>query len=138
MVANTTPIFPLTPDIEWAAAILTANTTKDGSSGTVTLIFTAGADGAFISSIDGQPLGTNTASVARFFLNNGGATTTATNNTLWKNIGLPATTLSETAEMQGVSLPIGVSIPANYRIYATIGTTVAAGWQFTVIGGSYS
>ena len=137
MVANTTPIFPLTPDIEWAAAILTANTTKDGSTGTVTLLFTAGADGAYISSVDGQALGANTASVMRLFLNNGGATTTATNNTLLRNIQLPATALSEVAETQGVSLPLGISIPAGYRLYATIGTTVAAGWQFTVIGGAY-
>jgi hypothetical protein len=137
MVANTTPIFPLTPDIEWAPAITTANITKDGSSGTVTLLFTAGADGAFISSVDGQALGANTASVMRLFLNNGGVTTTAANNTFLRNVGLPTTTLSEVGETLGVSLPLGMPIPAGYRLYATIGTTVAAGWQFTVIAGSY-
>ncbi|MGL5011501.1 MAG: hypothetical protein ACRC6I_16605 [Paracoccaceae bacterium] len=137
MVANTAPIFPLTPDVEFAPVITAANTTKDGSSGTVTLVFTAGADGAYISHIVAQPYGTNVASVARVFLNNGGVTTTATNNALIENVGLPATTLSEIAEMPKVVIPIGFAIPAGYRLYVTIGTTVALGWQFTTIAGSY-
>ncbi len=137
MVQNVDPIFPHIPNVSWTDAITTANTTKDLSSGTVTLAFTAGADGSFVESITGQPLGTNVASLARVFLNNGAATTTATNNTLIGQIGLPAITLSESAEVATVSLAINKAIPAGYRIYIVLGTTVAAGWEFTVWGGDY-
>ena len=137
MVANVNPIFPLTPNVGWTDAITAANTTKDGSSGTVTLAFTAGSDGAFVESITGQPLGTNVASLARVFLNNGNATTTATNNVLIGQIGLPAITNSENAEVASVSLAINRAIPAGYRIYIVIATTVAAGWEFAVWGGNY-
>ncbi|MGL4811897.1 MAG: hypothetical protein ACRCXM_08975 [Beijerinckiaceae bacterium] len=138
MVANTAPIFPLVPDIEFAPVITAANTTKDGSAGTVTLVFTAGADGAYISHIVGLPYGTNIASLARVFINNGGVSTTPANNSYFDQIGLPPTTLSETAEMRKVVLPMGISLPPNHRIYMTIATTVAAGWQFTAVAGSYS
>jgi hypothetical protein len=137
MVQNVDPIFPHIPNVSWTDAILTANTTKDLSSGTVTLAFTAGADGSFVESITGQALGTNVASLARVFLNNGAATTTATNNTLIGQIGLPAITLSESAEVPTVSLAINKAIPAGYRLYIVLGTTVAAGWEFTVWGGDY-
>jgi hypothetical protein len=137
MVANVNPIFPLTPHVSWTDAILTANTTKDLSTGTVTLAFTAGADGSFVERITGQALGTNVASLARVFLNNGAATTTATNNTFIDQIGLPAITLSENSEVAKVSLSINQAIPAGYRLYIVLGTTVAAGWEFTVWGGDY-
>ena len=137
MVANVNPIFPLTPVVGWTDAITAANTTKDGSSGTVTLAFTAGADGSFVESITGQALGTNVASLARVFLNNGAATTTASNNALIGQIGLPAITLSENAEVATVSLTLNRAIPAGYRIYIVIATAVAAGWEFTVWGGNY-
>jgi hypothetical protein len=90
-----------------------------------------------VESITGQPLGTNVASVARVFLNNGAATTTATNNTLIGQIPLNATTLTETSDMPTVSLAINKAIPAGYRLYIVLGTTVAAGWEFTVWGGDY-
>ena len=138
MVQNVDPIFPHIPNVSWTDAILTANTTKDGASGTVTLAFTANAtNGSFVEAITGQALGTNVASLARVFLNNGAATTTASNNTLIGQIGLPAITNSENAEVATVSLTINRAIPAGYRIYITLGTTVAAGWEFTVWGGDY-
>ncbi len=137
MVQNVEPIFPHIPNVSWTDAITAANTTKDGSSGTVTLAFTAGADGSFVESITGQPLGTNVASLARVFLNNGAATTTASNNTYIGQIGLPAITNSENAEVASVSLAVNRAIPAGYRLYITIGTTVASGWEFTVWGGDY-
>jgi hypothetical protein len=137
MVQNVDPIFPHIPNVSWTDAILTANTTKDLSSGTVTLAFTAGADGSFVEGITAQALGTNVASVARVFLNNGAATTTATNNTLIGHFSLPATTLSETTDMAAASWPLNRAIPAGYRLYIVIGTTVAAGWEFTVWGGDY-
>jgi hypothetical protein len=136
MVQNVEPIFPHIPNVGFTDPILTANTAKDGT-GTVNLVFTAGSDGSFVEKIIGQPLGTNTASVARVFLNNGAAPTTATNNSYIGQIGLPGTTNSEVAEIAAVSLTLNIALPASYRLYIVIGTTVAAGWEFTAFGGDY-
>jgi hypothetical protein len=137
MVQNVEPIFPKTPHVSWTDAVLTANTTKDGTAGTVTLAFTAGAYGSFIEKITGMPLGTNIQSVARIFLNNGLTNATAANNSLIDQIDLPAITNIENAGVARVALPLNIAIPAGYRLYIVIGTTVASGWEFTVWGGDY-
>jgi hypothetical protein len=137
MVQNVEPIFPRIPNVSTTDAMTTANTTKDLTAGTIALAFTAGADGAFIESIVGQPLGTNVASLARVFLNNGLTTATATNNMLIGQIGLPAITNSETSEVASVSFAVNRAIPAGWRVYITLATAVAAGWEFTTFGGNY-
>ena len=138
MAANTSPVFALTPLINVGAPITTANTAKDGT-GTVKLIYTAGAAGGYIQKIRFHSCGTNTASVARVFINNGADPTTAANNILYADISLPATTNSEIAQIltAEVELTMGFAIPATYRIYWTIGTTVAAGWQGICVAGDY-
>jgi len=136
MVANTTPIFSALPDVGFSDNITAANTAKDGT-GTVNLVFTAGANGSFLQQMICRPKGTNTASVMRVFLNNGAAPTTATNNSLIGEIGLPAITLSEVAEVSGAGMTFNFAIPAGYRIYVTLGTAVAAGWQATLFAGDY-
>jgi hypothetical protein len=135
MAANIDPIFPLTPKVAFGT-LQTANTAKDGT-GTVVLICTAGANGAFVEDIRAQATGTNTASVLRIFLNNGATNTTATNNTLWYEVSLPATTLSEVAGQTVTLITLNRAIPATYRLYATIGTTVAATWAVTCASGDY-
>lgn len=147
MAQNTTPIFPLSPINTWvsgAAATagtpgLTANTAKDAASGTIYgPIFTAKAvDGSRLDFIKVRSLGTNVATVIRIFINNGSATTTAANNTLYLERTLNATTVSEVAEQPDIILPLGISLAAGYRIYATFGTAVAAGFHLTAIGGDY-
>ena len=147
MAQNTNPIFPLTPVNSWvsgAAATagtpgLTANTSKDAASGTIYgPIFTGKAvDGSRLDFIKVRALGTNVATVIRIFINNGSATTTAANNALYIERSLPSTTVSETSEQPDIIVPMGISIPAGYRIYATFGTAVAAGFHLTAIGGDY-
>lgn len=147
MAQNTNPIFPLTPVNSWvsgAAATsgtpgLTANTTKDLSSGTnYGPIFTGKAvDGSRLDFIKVRPLGTNVATVIRVWINNGSATTTAANNALYLERTLNSTSVSETAENSDIILPLNISLPAGYRIYATFGTVVAAGFHLTAVGGDY-
>lgn len=147
MAQNTNPIFPLTPVNSWvsgAAATagtpgLTANTAKDAASGTIYgPIFTGKAvDGSRLDFIKVRALGTNVATVIRIFINNGSATTTATNNALYIERSLFSTTVSETSEQPDIIVPMGISIPAGYRIYATFGTAVAAGFHLTAVGGDY-
>ena len=145
MTANTQPIFPLTPKVSWAT-LTTANTAKDGT-GTVVTVFTAGADGSRIDQIKVRALGTNVATVMRFFVNNGSTNATAANNSLIHEATIAATTLSETAALVDNNITISANttetippipyLPAGYKLNVTIGTTVAAGLQVTVHGGDY-
>lgn len=147
MAQNTNPIFPLIPVNSWVSGAaanaatpgVTANTTKDLTSGTIYgPIETAGAvEGSRLDFIKVRALGTNVATVIRIWLNNGAATGTAANNTLYLERTLSATTVSETAELPDIILPLNISLAAGYRVYATFGTAVAAGFHLTAIGGDY-
>lgn len=149
MPANTSPIFPLTPNLGAMNVLLTTAMTNtkafDGTdtAGTaLALVYTAGANGSRVDTITvrltstngATASGTTAATVIRFWINNGAANTTATNNQLqtWE-VAIPATTV--TALATG-TLPYynvfalsqnadGISLPASYRIYA--GNTVAIG-----------
>jgi len=146
MAANTSPIFPLTPVVTWVSGTgatagtpgLAANTTTDLTSGTIYgPIQTAGANGARCDALKVRPLGTNVATVMRIWINNGSATATAANNVLFMERTLSATTVSQTSELADILVPMNVSIPAGYKIYATFGTAVAAGFHIATMGGDY-
>jgi hypothetical protein len=145
MATNTTPIYSSAAQVSWnPAVLLTANTAKDGT-GVVSSIFTAGADGARVERIRAKALGTNVATVLRIFINNGGATSVAANNVLYAEVTLPATTLSESASLLQIELPnitdttaFPIVLPAGYVLTATIGTTVAAGYDVIAVGSTYT
>jgi hypothetical protein len=134
---NTQPIFTASADTQWSVSAVTANTTKDLTSGTISLVFTAGSNGGYVQRLRFRALGTNVATVARVFINNGATTATASNNALWDEISLAATTLSETSALSTYEIPLNFALPAGYRLYVTLGTAVAAGYTITCIGGKY-
>ena len=134
---NTQPIFTASGDTQWSVSAVTANTTKDLTTGTSYLAFTASASGGYVQRLRFRALGTNVATVARIFINNGSTTATQANNALWDEISLPATTLSETSALSTYEIPLNFALPAGYRIYVTLGTAVAAGYTITCIGGKY-
>lgn len=140
MAANTSPIFPLTPHIEWGAtALATANTAKDGT-GIVMTVFTGQANGGRVDFLKVRSIGTNGATVLRIFINNGLTNATPANNVLWHETTIPATTLSEVAQLADTLIPLGIdglSIPNGYKINLTIGTTIAAGLMCSGVGGDY-
>lgn len=136
MAANTSPIFPVAGVVAWGK-LTTANTAKDGT-GTVATIFTADAtNGGRVDTVKCRALGTNVATVLRIFINNGSTNGTDTNNALYMERTLAATTLSEVAELADYEIPLNLVLPAGYKINVTLGTTVAAGWQITGVGGKY-
>jgi len=147
MAQNTNPIFPLVPVNTWVSGAaanaatpgVTANTTTDLTSGTIYgPIFTGKAvDGSRLDFIKVRALGTNVQTVVRVWINNGSATGTAANNVLYLDRTLSSTTVSQTSELPDIILPLNISIPAGYRIYATFGTAVAAGFHLTAVGGDY-
>ena len=121
-------------------AITAAANDYTGISANNSLVFTAGADGARIERLKFTPTGTNVATVARIYVNNGSVNTTATNNTLIGEITLPATTASAVAALISPEfmMPGGaMAIPATWRIYVGLATAVAAGWVITPVAGQY-
>lgn len=146
MAANNNPIFVKEPQINWgstdgdggsAGALKTANTAKDGT-GTVLTVFTADAtNGSFIQKVRFRPAGTNASTVARIFINNGSTNGTASNNVLFTEITLSATTGSETGALQEYEVPLNIPLPAGYKILVTLGTTVSNGYFVSAIGGKY-
>ena len=145
MPANTNPIFALRGGIAWSANVTAANTTLDGASGTVSYLnvgggpaFVAGTDGTFVPGVQFTPKGANVASLARLFINNGGVETTGANNCLIRELLLPATALSQTAPQPPVFAPLGFILPSGYKVFWTLATAVATGWQASMVVGEYS
>lgn len=136
MAVTALPIFAQTPIFTVGATVTTANTAKDGT-GTVVLVYTAGVNGSRIDAIKVRSTGTAVATVLRVFINNGAANTTATNNSLYVEATIAATTLSEVAATADNVIAMNISLPASYRVYVTIGTTVAVALQVSAVGGDY-
>lgn len=145
MSANNNPIFPNKQNVSWGK-VLTANTATDGTGSQVT-VFTAGINGSKIDQIKVRALGTNVATVLRFFINNGSDNSIASNNSLAHELAIAATTLSQVAALPDVDVTIpkntgevAVPIPylaPGYKINVTVGTSIAAGLQITVHGADY-
>ena len=137
---NSLPIYTRIADVQWSVSANTANTTVDSTTGASYQCFSADTtQGGYVQRIRFRTLGTNlAATVARVFINNGGTTATASNNTLWDEITLPATSVTQTAAQANYELPLNMALPPNYRLFITLGTAPnAAGWIATVIGGKY-
>lgn len=142
MAANINPIFPLTPNMGVMNALLSTAMTNtkayDGTQAAGTAMvhcFTAGTDGARLDKIvvrltstnGATASGTTSATVVRFWANNGSVNTTATNNQLLGEVAIPATAVVALATSINAEYEVSfnLALPANYKIYA--GATVAVG-----------
>jgi len=147
MAANTTPIFTNVPDHSNNAGTGFYSGTSIGTAAAndytgidtdYQLVFTADAtDGSYVERIRFVSRGTNIATVARIFLNNGSAVGTATNNQMYGQQSLPATTAIDTAATVEIDYPMRIALAAGERIYVGCATAVAAGWSVVVVGGRY-
>jgi len=165
MSANTSQIYSVAANIG-SCKLQAANTATDGTgtldaAGTATsttghlgTAFTAGANGSRVERIRFMAEGTNVATVARVFINNGSTNATAMNNALIAEIALPATTASNSAlinnaggNVQELPTPNQATafdlslcpmvLPNGYKIMVCLGTAVASWWDVTVFGGNY-
>lgn len=137
MPANAIPIFSKVAHVEWVNGITAANTAMDGT-GTVNPVFTADAtNGSFLQKIVFRPRGTNIATVARVFINNGLTNATPANNSMVAEVTLPAVTTSANNAITGIEMPFNMPIPPGYVINVTLGTAVAGGYAVTAFGGDY-
>jgi hypothetical protein len=148
MAVNTIPTYSKAGKISWVK-LTTANTATDGTWTVWELVPAVWADWARLIKIRIQHLWNNVQTVLRVFINNGGANSTATNNTLIATKTIPQqTSFSQTTATAWLELPdlIGfgtvvdpnvfpVVLPAWYRVLVTIGTTVASGLQITAFLG---
>lgn len=144
MAANTAPIYSLLGDVSnndgttFGAAITTATGDYTGASADHQLVHTADAtNGSYVRRLRFQAIGTNVATVARIYLNNGSANTTAANNVIYGQQSLPATTASNTAATVEIDYPMELALPPGFRIYVGVATTVASGWVVTAVAGQY-
>jgi hypothetical protein len=137
-MGNISPIYSKVGDIQWGLSGLTAaNTAKDGT-GTVLTVFTSDVtNGGYVQRIRFRSAGSNVATVARVFINNGSANTVASNNILWDEITLAQTTLSETSALPTYELPLNFALPPGYKLNVVLGTAVSAGYFVSVIAGKY-
>jgi len=80
----------------------------------------------FGSTAGAQASGTTNATVARIWLNNGGANTTATNNILIGEVTIAATAMSQTAGVvQPSDFDFGLlTIPSGWNVYVGLATAV--------------
>ena len=137
MAANTSPIFVRAVRNAGISSGTSANTNKDGT-GSVVTVFTADAtNGSKIEKVRLTHMGTNVATVVRFFVNNGSSNGTATNNWLVKEVTMAANTNSEVAASTAVEVALDLVLPAGYKLNATIGTAIAAGIMLVAEGGDY-
>jgi hypothetical protein len=141
MSQNTAPIFTQTPRI--GIGNIVANTISAGAfsmhTGNSASLFIAGPSGSYVNKIRFKPSGSTAATVIRVFVNNGGATTTPANNTLFGEISMPAITTSTTLAQNDFEIPMNIALPANWRLFAIhLGThTAGTGFRVTTIAGDY-
>lgn len=160
---NTQQILSRVGVIGWCK-LQAANTAMDGTgtldaAGTATTttshlgtLFVADAtNGGRVERIRFMAEGTCVATVARIFVNNGSANTTAMNNMLVAEVTLPATTASNSALVNAsvIELPtppqitaldltaFPIVLPPGYKLMACLGTAVASYWDVVAFGGAY-
>lgn len=154
MPANTVnsdkPIFPSQANrsigVTVPAGAGAANTALDGTGTLGTNVFVVLTAHATVDTrvdfIRCRPLGsTGAASVARFYLNNGGPNTDPVNNSFIADVALPNVTISQTAALVAANAPnvdLDITIPNGWRLLVSVGTAlVGNGWRFTPAAGDY-
>lgn len=143
-MANVDPIYSRLPDVSsngstgMVNVLTTASNDYTGVGANYKLVFTADAtNGGYIQRLRFKAMGTNTATVARIMFNNGSSPGTATNNSFYGEVSLPATTASASTATIDLDYPINCGINPGFCIYVGLGTTVVGGWAVTPIGGKY-
>jgi hypothetical protein len=151
MVANTAPIYALTPQngAAQAGAIIgtSANTATDGTGANMYLIFTAGStDGSYVQKVILKPVSSIAATVARLWLLNDTGTFTAnTTNTAAKTymiaeVSILAFTASNTLASPVYEIPLNFAMAASTKLLMSFGTSTGAattGFNPLTIAGNY-
>ena len=139
MAANTSQIYPLTPNVG-KARISAANTARDGSGSNISTVYTAGANGDIIFRItctesDATASSTSVAQVIRIWIHDGSS------YFLYQEMLMPSTAGTTTAKTGTISytIPNGLYLNAAYtiRAAATLGSTTTGQVDCVIEGFSY-
>lgn len=114
---------------------MTSTKAWDGTETTATAcapVFTAGSNGSRIDKVVVRfsgtaglaPSGASTATALRVWLNNGATNATATNNILIADATIATFTPSAVAAVGGYEIPIGLVVPAGWKVYVGIATAI--------------
>lgn len=142
-MANNNPIFSKQGDVSsngttgMAPTLTTGSNTYDGTNAAAVVVYTAGSGGGFIQRLRFKAIGSNIATVARIFINNGSTHTSAGNNSFYGEISLPGTTGSASAATIEEDYVMNLAINPSFQIFVMLATTVAAGWVVTPVAGQY-
>ena len=144
MAANTSPIFIWTPNIQWAkldyAPPSGSSHIASGSLGTeVKVVYSASLNGSRIDEVKIVSLGTNDPTVVRLFINNGLDNNTITNNSLFDEIEIAGTTMSEISAkpVTEVVYTNGLNLAPSHRLLAVTSVSQSDGLHITAFGGDY-
>jgi len=131
----------LATPVTTAVTISTANTAFDGS-GTVAIVFTAGASGARIDRVVIEGLGTTAAGLVTIFKSDDATSNTTSNTHLYDVVAVGAVTASTTVapftttcEEYTAPNKWPLTLPAGATL--RVGTTIAQSIKVTAVGGSY-
>lgn len=108
--------------------ISVANTNRDGT-GTIVSIFTAGASGSKILSIEVKATGNTTGNIIRFFLNDG------VNKRLWYELTSSVTTVSGTVQSFYQRIAPDLLLESGWSLEAS--THAAETFNVIATGGDY-
>lgn len=128
--ANTAPVFTARGDIQWSAILTVAANDYNGTSIENRRVWEANPEnGGFCPAIRFKALGTNVASLARIFINNGGQNTVelGTPAAPTATPGTASVVSGATCTISGTTLTTGVVTPTgNHQGYA-LGMVLAGG-----------
>jgi hypothetical protein len=115
--------------------VSTANTSPDGSSGTTVSIFTAGASGSRLDSVQIKGIAANAATQEanniRLFLNDG-----TTNHPIREILVSSFTLTVGTTGNFEVTVPLGIPLPNGWSLKASM-NSAGAGFHVTAYGGDF-
>lgn len=144
MPVTATPIFTQAPDVSvdhsttMPSTLTTLTGDFTGVSANHAQVHLAGSNGSYIRKLRFKAPGSNIATVARIYINNGSTHTSAGNNAFIGEIALPATTsVANAVTGSDIDYTMEIAIPAGFSIWVGLGTTVSAGWVCTAITGQY-
>jgi len=130
MVANTEPIFSLTP-VVGMVEIDTANTNLDGT-GTIGTVLTGSTDGTRVTKIRIQATVTTTAGMVRLYIDDGAIY-------LWKEVVVDAITIDADTEAFSYILELfgerALVLPSGYILKAS--TNIGENFNVIAEGGNY-
>ena len=92
---------------------------------------TAGANGARVNRVRVCHKGSNSATVMRFFINNGLTNGTAANNSILTELSIATNILSQTLASIAYDVALNAVLAPGYKLYYTIGSGVASGFAVT-------